>query len=63
MEFTARSPLVGSDRIVWASDFPHPDAKYPGTTAMLAEALAGLPFADQQLIAGGNAAALYGLSL
>ena len=63
LEFTARSPLVGSDRIVWASDFPHPDAKYPGTTAMLAEALAGLPFADQQLIAGGNAAALYGLSL
>ena len=32
LPFTARSPLVGADRIVWASDFPHPDAKYPGTT-------------------------------
>jgi predicted TIM-barrel fold metal-dependent hydrolase len=63
LEFTARSPLVGADRIVWASDFPHPDAKYPGTTAMLREAIAGLPQDAQQKIAGGNAAELYGLSL
>lgn len=63
LAFTARSPLVGADRIVWASDFPHPDAKFPGTTALLAEAVAELPLADQQLIAGGNAARLYGLDL
>jgi len=63
LAFTARSPLVGADRIVWASDFPHPDAKYPGTTKLLAETIAELPFADQQLIAGGNAAALYGLDV
>ena len=61
LEFTARSPYVGYERIVWASDFPHPDAKYPGTTAMLAESLAGLPLDQQQAIAGGNAARLYGL--
>lgn len=63
LAFTARSPLVGADRIVWASDFPHPDAKFPGTTEMLAAAIAELPVADQQLIAGGNAASLYGLDL
>ncbi len=63
LEFTARSPLVGAERIVWASDFPHPDAKHPGTTAMLAEAIAGLSHEDQQRIAGGNAADLYGLDL
>ncbi len=63
LAFTARSPLVGADRIIWASDFPHPDAKHPGTTAMLAEAIAELDPADQQAIAGGNAAALYGLDL
>jgi len=63
IEFTARSPLVGADRIIWASDFPHPDAKYPGTTAMLAESVRGLPSADQQAIAGGNAARLYGIAL
>ncbi len=63
LEFTARSPIVGADRIVWASDFPHPDAKYPGTTATLAATVKGLAPADQQAIAGGNAAALYGLTL
>lgn len=63
LEFTARSPLVGADRIVWASDFPHPDAKYPGTTAMVAESVKNLTFAEQQAIAGGNAARLYGLDL
>lgn len=63
LEFTARSPLVGAERIIWASDFPHPDAKYPGTTAMLAEAISGLDVIDQQRIAGLNAAALYGIDL
>jgi uncharacterized protein len=63
LPFTARSPLVGVDRIVWASDFPHPDAKFPGTTKMLAEAVAELPHEDQQKIVGANAAELYGLDL
>lgn len=63
LTFTAQSPLVGADRIVWASDFPHPDAKYPGTTTMLAETLAPLPLEDRRRIAGGNAAELYGLDL
>ena len=63
LAFTARSPLVGADRILWASDFPHPDAKHPGTTAMLAESIAELPRGDQERIAGRNAADLYGLDL
>ena len=40
--FTANSPLCGADRIIWASDYPHPDAKFPGVTEELTEALAGL---------------------
>ena len=63
LAFTARSPLVGADRIVWASDFPHPDAKYPGTTSLLAETIGSLPIEDQRRIAGGNAADLYGLTI
>ena len=63
LPFTARSPLVGVDRIVWASDFPHPDAKFPGTTNMLAEAVAELTFDEQAKIVGRNAADLYGLDL
>jgi predicted TIM-barrel fold metal-dependent hydrolase len=63
LPFTARSPLVGADRIVWASDFPHPDAKYPGTTRMLADAIAELDLTSRRAIAGANAATLYGLDL
>lgn len=63
LPFTARSPLVGADRIVWASDFPHPDAKFPGTTKMLREAVAELTVEEQAKIVGRNAADLYGLDL
>ena len=31
------SPIVGADRFVWASDFPHSDAKYPGVVDELRE--------------------------
>ena len=30
-------PIVGADRFVWASDFPHSDAKYPGVVDELRE--------------------------
>jgi predicted TIM-barrel fold metal-dependent hydrolase len=30
-------PLVGADRYIWASDFPHNDAKYPGVVDELRE--------------------------
>ena len=63
LAFTARSPLVGADRIVWASDYPHPDAKYPGVTAELAEAMEPLTPAEQARIAGENAVDLYRLSI
>ena len=59
--FTAASDYVGADRIVWATDYPHPDAKIPGCTDELVQALAPLPLAEQRLIAGGNARALYGI--
>jgi predicted TIM-barrel fold metal-dependent hydrolase len=42
LAFTARSPLCGADRIVWASDYPHPDAVFPGVTAELDAAIESL---------------------
>ena len=62
LAFTAKNPRCGADRIIWASDYPHPDAKYPGVTAELAEAIESLTQEEQRRIAGENAAALYGLS-
>jgi len=59
---TAQSPLCGPDRIIWASDYPHPDAKFPGVTEELAEALAPLPPDAQRAIASESAMALYGIA-
>ena len=59
--FTANSPLVGADRILWATDYPHPDAKIPGITAELTEAIAPLSIEDQRLIAGTNASVTHHL--
>ncbi|MCE2389930.1 MAG: amidohydrolase family protein [Proteobacteria bacterium] len=63
LAFTAESPLVGADRMVWASDYPHPDAKFPGTTRELAEATASLTAEQRNRIAGANTSALYGIDV
>ncbi len=59
LPFTAQQ--LGAERIVWASDYPHPDAKIPGVVAGLREAVSGLDAGDQALILGGTARALYDL--
>jgi len=61
LRFTAESPLVGADRIIWASDYPHPDAKIPGVVGELRHAMQGLPAAAQERILGLNAVDLYSL--
>ena len=61
LAFTARHPLVGADRIIWASDYPHPDAKFPGVVSELVEATAALGEADRARIFGQNARELYHL--
>ncbi|MEX0666011.1 MAG: amidohydrolase family protein [Acidimicrobiia bacterium] len=61
LAFTASSPLVGADRIIWASDYPHPDAKFPGVTEELSEAIAPLDEAQQRQITSESARALYGI--
>jgi predicted TIM-barrel fold metal-dependent hydrolase len=61
LRMTAESPLVGADRIIWASDYPHPDAKIPGVVGELRRAMDGLPAGAQARILGLNAVELYGL--
>ncbi|MFQ5665223.1 MAG: amidohydrolase family protein [Candidatus Binatia bacterium] len=61
LAFTAQHPLVGADRIVWASDYPHPDAKIPGVVNELRQAMAHLDAKDQARIFGLNSADLYHL--
>jgi predicted TIM-barrel fold metal-dependent hydrolase len=56
-------PLIGPDRMIWASDFPHNDAKYPGVVDELREHNDGLPDADRRALYGLNACDLYDLAL
>src|SRR4030095_2863688 len=39
----ALAALIGADTMIWASDFPHSDAKYPGVVAELREHSAAMP--------------------
>ncbi len=61
LAFTAAHPLVGADRIIWASDYPHPDAKFPGVVEELDAHTADLDSSARARIFGANARALYRL--
>ena len=55
--------LIGPDRILWASDFPHSDAIYPGAGKAIRELVTDLPPDQQRMIVGANAVAAYKLPL
>jgi uncharacterized protein len=57
----ALAPLIGAERIVWGSDYPHHDATFPGAVKELRETIAPMTADTQQLILGDNARVLYGL--
>ena len=52
---------LGADKILWASDYPHPDAKIPGVVKELKEAVAGLPPESKAEVVGGSARRFYQL--
>ena len=62
LAFTANSPLCGADRIIWASDYPHPDAKFPGVTEELDEALDRPHVRAEARDHSESALALYGIT-
>ena len=55
--------LVGVDRIMWASDFPHEEGTYPHTREALAHAFAGVDSSEVSMMLSGNAAEVYGFDL
>ncbi len=59
LAFTAEH--LGADKILWASDYPHPDAKIPGVVGELLEAVEPLPADSQRLILGATAREFYQL--
>jgi hypothetical protein len=55
-------PLYGADRAIWASDFPHSDAKYPGVVDELRECTEGMDAQARAGLFGTNALDLYGIT-
>jgi len=58
----AMAELAGEDNLIWASDFPHSDAKYPGVVDELIEHVEHMPPEPQRKVLGANAARIYGLT-
>ena len=50
-------------RLMWANDFPHPDASWPNSQALIEKQAAMLTPEQRRAILCGNAAALYGFDL
>ena len=54
---------IGTDNVMWGSDFPHPDGVWPDSQEFLGEQLADVSPDVQRKIVYENAARLYGLSV
>jgi predicted TIM-barrel fold metal-dependent hydrolase len=57
----ALAPFVGSERIIWGSDYPHHDATFPGAVTALRTTIAPCSTAVQARILGLNARRIYRL--
>jgi len=53
--------FIGPHKILWATDYPHPDGFFPGAPAMIANRPALSPATKRAILAGG-AMGFYGLS-
>jgi predicted TIM-barrel fold metal-dependent hydrolase len=58
----ACADFLGADRILWATDYPHPEY-HPGVVDELREHLAPLDDVARRKILGENAVAVYDLAL
>ena len=52
-------PLLGADKFMWASDYPHPDSTFPRSREAIAEAFAGLGEEVRRKVTAENCAHLY----
>jgi predicted TIM-barrel fold metal-dependent hydrolase len=55
-------PLIGADRVLWGSDFPHIRSIGLGAQEHVHTLFGALPRQDQEQITGGNAAQVFKVS-
>lgn len=58
-----RRHLIGSDKVMWGSDFPHAEGTSPFSKEGIAKTYAGIDPDEVQAMLGGNAARVYGFDL
>jgi uncharacterized protein len=58
----ANRELIGTDNIMWSSDYPHSDSTWPHSREVIAKDFEGVSEADRRKILADNAVGLYGLS-
>ncbi|MBI1814714.1 MAG: amidohydrolase [Deltaproteobacteria bacterium] len=54
---------VSDECVVWASDYPHPDAHFPGAVTKTLASMANIAPASRDKILATNAARVYGITL
>jgi predicted TIM-barrel fold metal-dependent hydrolase len=54
-------PVLGEDRAVWGSDYPHHDSTFPGAVQARRETIAPLPDETRSRVLGTNALDCYNL--
>jgi predicted TIM-barrel fold metal-dependent hydrolase len=59
----AARDLLGPDRLMWGSDYPHDEGTAPFTREHLRQVMHDLSVSDKRAILGENAAKLYGFDL
>jgi predicted TIM-barrel fold metal-dependent hydrolase len=55
--------VLGPDRFMWGSDYPHDEGTAPFTREHLRQVMSHIPEEEKRKLLGGNAAALYGFDL
>ena len=53
---------IGVSKMMWGSDYPHPEGTWPHTSTFLQENFSGFPEEDVRAILGENAVKWYGLN-
>jgi predicted TIM-barrel fold metal-dependent hydrolase len=53
--------ILGDDRVMWASDYPHADSTWPESQKAIEDNFKDVPAASRRRILCDNARTLYGL--
>ena len=53
--------LLGADRLMWGSDYPHTEGTFPHSQQQITQDFAGVPESEVHQMVVSNAAGLYGI--